>query len=159
MIGANKPCAKFITLARKLGLDGAVFVNVSFVGSQMLASELGPWGEGVVVTQVVPHFDAPLPLLEEYRHAFTPAQHNFISLEGFAAARAFTEVLTAAGPGATRETFLDTLESGRPFDLGLGAPTALSASQHQFSQKVWPTVIKGGRFQPLTSWKAAGGAR
>ena len=53
MIGAYKPCARFIRLARKYGLD-AVFINVSFVGSEALAKELGSDGDGVVVTQVVP---------------------------------------------------------------------------------------------------------
>src|SRR5258708_515515 len=60
MVGAYKPCAKFIRLARQNGLD-AVFANVSFVGSDALARELGREGDNVVVTQVVPHYDQPLP--------------------------------------------------------------------------------------------------
>ena len=52
MVGAYKPCAEFIKLARRLKLD-AVFVNMSFVGANALAKELGEDGKGVVVTQVV----------------------------------------------------------------------------------------------------------
>ena len=43
MVGAYKPCAEFIKLARRLKLD-AVFVNISFVGSNALAKELGEDG-------------------------------------------------------------------------------------------------------------------
>ena len=53
MVGAYKPCAKFIKLARQFNLD-ARFVNISFVGSDALAKELGADGEGAIVSQVVP---------------------------------------------------------------------------------------------------------
>ena len=48
MVGAYKPCAEFIKLARMIKLE-AVFVNISFVGSEPLAEELRRDGEGVVV--------------------------------------------------------------------------------------------------------------
>src|SRR5260370_23012143 len=54
MIGAYKPCAEFIKLARQTKLD-AVFVNISFVGSDALAKELGNAGAGVVVNPVGPY--------------------------------------------------------------------------------------------------------
>src|SRR5262249_43105973 len=53
MIGAYKPCAEFIKLAKQ-PKPPATFVNISFVGSDALAKELGSAGAGVVVTQVVP---------------------------------------------------------------------------------------------------------
>ena len=53
MVGAYKPCAEFIKLAHRLKLN-PVFVNISFVGANALAKELGEDGKGVVVTQVVP---------------------------------------------------------------------------------------------------------
>jgi branched-chain amino acid transport system substrate-binding protein len=46
MVGAFKPCAEFIKLAHLIKLD-AVFVNISFVGSEPLAEELRRDGEGV----------------------------------------------------------------------------------------------------------------
>ena len=52
-ISAYKSCAAFIREARKAGYGGTFF-NVSFVGTQALADELGKDGAGVVVTQVVP---------------------------------------------------------------------------------------------------------
>lgn len=156
MVGAYKPCAKFIKLARQRGLD-ALFVNVSFVGSEALLRELGPEGDGVVVTQVVPLLDRSTALVKEFEAAVAPDARNFISLEGFAAARAFTVILEATGPQATRETFLDTLERGVPVDLGFGAPVALSPKDHQLSHRVWPTVIRRQRFVPVEQWRSLRG--
>jgi hypothetical protein len=46
-------CAAFFRAARKAGYGGTVY-NVSFVGTQALADELGKDGAGIVVSQVVP---------------------------------------------------------------------------------------------------------
>jgi ABC-type branched-subunit amino acid transport system substrate-binding protein len=151
MVGAYKPCAKFIRLARKNGL-GAVFANVSFVGSDALARELGAEGDGVVVTQVVPHYDDVLPVVVDYRRRVAQKDVNFVSLEGYIAARAFVEVLRAAGPNADQKTFIDALESGREFDLGLGRTHVMSPTNHQFSDAVWPTFLRDGHFYPLRHW-------
>ena len=53
MVGAYEPVATFIRWARHIGMD-VQFINISFVGSNALARELGPDGAGVFVTQVVP---------------------------------------------------------------------------------------------------------
>jgi branched-chain amino acid transport system substrate-binding protein len=154
MVGAYGPCAKFIRLARHYGMN-AVFANVSFVGSDALASELGQDGEGVVVTQVVPHYDSDLPLVREYRSSVPDVDVNFVSLEGFIVGKAFVEALRRVGPEAGRERFLDGLESGPPLDLGIGLAHALSPTDHQLSDRVWPTCIRGGRFVAMTSWQQA----
>jgi branched-chain amino acid transport system substrate-binding protein len=151
MVGTYKPCAKFIRLARKNGLN-AVFANVSFVGSEALAHELGQEGDGVVVTQVVPHYDDALPAVTDYRRRVAQKDVNFVSLEGYVAARAFVEVLRAAPAEATREAFIDAVESGRAFDLGLGTTHVLSPANHQFSNTVWPTFMRDGHFYPLRHW-------
>lgn len=150
MVGTYKPCAKFIRLARKNGLK-AVFANVSFVGSAELMKELGSDADGVVITQVVPHWSSDLPILSEYKEA--GLEPSFVSLEGFLVGRAFTEVLRGAGPNPTPESFVHSAESGRAFDIGLGAPQALSSSRHGFSSRVWPTVIRQGTFRGFTDWK------
>ena len=151
MVGAYKPCAKFIKLARKHGLR-ALFVNVSFVNGDELNRELGPDGKGVVVTQVVPSYDSDLPVIHEYRASIAPEDVGFISLEGYVAAKAMVEGLQRAGPNATRESFIDAYETGGAFDLGLGISHQLSKTRHQISDKVWPTVIEHGHFEPLRTW-------
>jgi ABC-type branched-subunit amino acid transport system substrate-binding protein len=151
MIGASKPCAKLIRLAKQHGLQ-TLFVNVSFVLGDALNRELGPDGENVVVTQVVPAYDSDLPVVREYRAAIAAEDISFISLEGFIAAKAMVEGLKRSGPNPTRELFIDTLERGPALDLGLGETHPLSKTRHQISDRVWPTVIKHGRFEQLDNW-------
>jgi ABC-type branched-subunit amino acid transport system substrate-binding protein len=158
MIGAYKPCARFIRLARRYGLD-AIFINVSFVGSEALAKELGPDGEGVVVTQVVPPPEGDTPAAQEFQQAVPPDQRNYVSFEGFLAGRAFVAALERTGPDATPDRLVAALESGAPFDLGLGTSHALSPTEHQFSHRVWSTVIRGGKLVPLIAWRSLGEGR
>ncbi len=69
MISPYKPAAEFIKLAKQLKLN-ATFVNISFVGSDALAKELGNEGAGVVVTQVVPFpMGANIPVVARYQAA------------------------------------------------------------------------------------------
>ena len=150
MVGTYKPCAKFVRLARKEGLH-VIFANVSFVGSADLLKELGKDAEGVVITQVVPHWSADFPILKEYRES--ELEPSFVSLEGFLVGRAFTEVLRAAGPSPTPELFVQAAESGTEFDLGLGKSQALSKTRHGFSSSVWPTVIAHGEFRAFSNWQ------
>lgn len=152
MVGAYAPCAKFIKLARK-DLPKARFLNVSFVGSNTLAKELGADGEGVIVTQVVPHYDHDFPTVVEYREALkafdADAQPGFVSLEGFIIAKLFTEGLKKAGANPTRESIIDALESLENLDLGIGTTVSLGKQKHQGSQTVWPTQIRNGKFVPM----------
>jgi len=154
MIGAYKPCAKFIRLARRNGLD-ALFVNVSFVIGDSLLEELGPDAEGVIVTQVVPPVESSLPAVSEYRESIDPAKVGFVSLEGYLAARAFVEGLRRAGPAADGERVIDALESAGPLDLGLGMTMEITKTRHQLSNQVWPTIVRDGAFRTMASWKEA----
>ena len=113
IIGAYLPSAVFTQWARKLGVDALMF-NISFVGSDALATALGPAGEGVYITQVVPFpgGDA-IPLLADYRRALVAndatARPSFGSLEGYIAGRLTADVLARAGDTPTRESFLSAL--------------------------------------------------
>ena len=49
LIGAYEPVGTLISLAKSIGLDSE-FIAISFVGSNSLAQQLGPDGEGVKVT-------------------------------------------------------------------------------------------------------------
>lgn len=63
LVGPYMPCAAFIKLARSLEMT-SLFLNTSFVGAGALAHELGPLGDGVIVTQVTPSpWDRSLPLV------------------------------------------------------------------------------------------------
>ena len=104
MVGAYAPCGRFIELARDVGLD-VHFLNVSFVGAAPLAAALGEKGDGVIVTQVVPHVDSDVPLVREYRRALTAwkatAAPTFGSLEGYVAGRILVRALSGIGGDIT----------------------------------------------------------
>ncbi|NCF29938.1 MAG: ABC transporter substrate-binding protein [Gammaproteobacteria bacterium] len=152
MIGAYAACAKFIRVARR-SLPDATFLNVSFVGSTALKNTLGHASEGVLVTQVVPHFDSDLALAKEYRRdlqAFAPGtEQGFVSLEGYVVARIFVEGLRRAGQEVNRESIIDALLSIHNMDIGLGTPIDYAPESYQGSQMVWPTIIRNGRFEPF----------
>jgi branched-chain amino acid transport system substrate-binding protein len=152
MIGTYAPCAAFIKLARSNGLE-ALFLNVSFVGSHSLLRELGDRGEGVIITQVVPHFDDELPIVAEYRAAFGalyPGQAlGFASLEGYISTRILCRALARIDGKPDRASVILALEGLGTFDIGLGEPLRLSADEHQACHRVWPTIVRGGTIVPL----------
>lgn len=155
MVGTYAPCAKFIRLARESGLD-AIFLNVSFVGATSMARSLGEQGDGVIVTQVVPHFDSALPLAKQYRKAMSvegeESTLSFVSFEGYVAGRILCRALYESRGELDRPGIVDALLGLGEFDLGLGVPLELSARSRQASHAVWATVIRGGEVLPF-EWK------
>ncbi len=121
-ISAYKSCAAFIRAARAAGYGGR-FYNVSFVGTQALADELGKEALGVVVSQVMPYpFSTTTPISREYLDAVQRAggnnQPNYSSIEGYICAKVFTEGLRRAGANPTREGLMKALETLQRFDVG-----------------------------------------
>lgn len=114
-ISAYKSCAAFIREARKAGY-WSTFYNVSFVGTQALADELGPEAKGVVVSQVMPYpYTQSVPIVREYLAAIKAANDpkvrpNYSSMEGYVAARVFVEGLKRAR-STNYEPFIGALES------------------------------------------------
>jgi branched-chain amino acid transport system substrate-binding protein len=152
MISPYKPAAEFIKLAKQIKLD-ATFVNISFVGSDALAKELGPLGAGVVITQVVPFpKDASIPVVGRYQAALKAtapdAQPGFVSLEGYLVGRAIIAALEKVSGDPTRQALVEAVQKAGTFDLG-GFKLAYSPSSNRGSDQVFLTVI-----QPDGSFKA-----
>ena len=144
MIGAYEPVAALIAWARHTGLD-AIFMTVSFVGSNALAKELGPVGEGVYVTQVVPFpTDDSVPIVSSYLNAlsnFDPeANPGFVSLEGYLAGRLAIAALDGCGRDVNRTCFLDSLKSADVIDLD-GFELRYGQDDNQGSDTVFLTTI------------------
>jgi ABC-type branched-subunit amino acid transport system substrate-binding protein len=121
-ISAYKSCAAFIREARKAGYGGT-FYNVSFVGTQALADELGKEGNGVMISQVMPFpFSTTTPISREYTDAVAKAGSNFkpnySSMEGYLAAKVLAEGLRRAGKNVTRDSLVTALESITNGDFG-----------------------------------------
>ncbi len=153
MIGAYKPVAALIEWARHMGLD-PIFMTVSFVGSNALARELGPVGEGVYVTQVVPFpTDDSLPIVSSYLEALSnydaDAVPGFVSLEGYMAGRLAIAALEGCGRDVDRACFLDSLRSADVVDID-GFELRYGYDDNQGSDAVFLTTIgRDGNYRPV----------
>src|SRR6476661_785084 len=153
MISPYKPAAEFIKLARQIRFD-PTFVNISFVGSDALAKELGPIGTGVVITQVVPFpKDTAIPVVGRYQaslKASAPdAQPGFVSLEGYLVGRAIIAALEKVNGGPTRKSLVEAVQKAGTFDLG-GFKLAYSDSNNRGSDDGFLTVIQAdGSFKAV----------
>jgi len=145
MIGTYGPCAEFIRLAHKAGFH-PTFVNVSFVGADALARELGAAGEGVVVSQVVPFpWDTSLKVVADYQAAQTAFDSTlspgFVSLEGYLSGRLTVAALELAGPHPTRAGLLRTINEVGRFDIS-GSVITVGPKMQDAPPKVFLTVIQ-----------------
>ena len=131
MVGAYEPVGTLISWSRSTSFD-PVFITLSFVGANALASQLGADGEGVLVTQVVPFpFDDATPVVAAYRaalhhlgslhaefdHVETDPIPGFVSLEGYIAGRLAIAGLERCGSSVTRQCFLDSILGADALDI------------------------------------------
>jgi len=154
MISAYKSCAAFIKHMNKTGVQPE-YLNVSFVGSDALAAELGAEGHGVYISQVVPYpWDPSSSVSMEFttlaRRDAPNMKPSFNNLEGYIAAKTFVEGLRRTGPDLTREKFITALESFRDVDLG-NFLVSFTPTDHNGSSYVGITIIIGakGGFMPV----------
>ncbi|WP_374567213.1 ABC transporter substrate-binding protein [Ideonella sp.] len=145
-ISAYKSCAAFIREARKAGFGGT-FYNVSFVGTQALADELGADGKGVVVSQVMPYpYTQSVPIVREYLAAIKATNDpkikpNYSSMEGYVAARAFVEGLKRAR-SASFDAFVGAVESLQSHNLD-GFTLNFGPQSHVASRFVELSMLTG----------------
>ncbi len=145
-ISAYKSCAAFIREARKAGYGGTFF-NVSFVGTQALADELGKEGRGIMISQVMPFpFSTTTAISDEYleavRKAGGDAQPNYSSMEGYLAAKVLAEGLRRAGRNPSREALIAGLESIQNTSFG-GFNVNFGPKQHVASHYVDLSMLTG----------------
>lgn len=150
MISAYKSCAAFIRAMQREGGSLPYFWNISFVGSQALSTELGAAGRGVMVSQVMPSpWNEQLAVVKEYRKLYlTKAgrEPDYVSLEGFIAAKVFVEGLRHVKGPVTREAFTRALETMGDYDVG-GYSVKFGPRNHNGSDFVDLTIITtGGKF-------------
>jgi ABC-type branched-subunit amino acid transport system substrate-binding protein len=143
-ISAYKSCAAFIRAARRAGY-GAMVINVSFVGTQALADELGKEARGVMVSQVMPYpFSTTTGISREYldavRKAGPEVKPNYSSMEGFVAAKVLAEGIRRAGRNPTRDALVTGLESIRNTSFG-GFNVDFGAQKHVASTYVDLSVL------------------
>ncbi len=155
MVGPYKPCAAFIKAARANdATKNAALVNISFVGTTALIGELGGAGDGTIVTQVVPFpWDQSVAVVKDYNEDMNKAGHSgkvdFISLEGYLAAKLFCQVVSKIEGAPTREKFFSTLTGVKNFDLG-GVTLTFGSNDNQGMDQVFVTTVQGGKPVPAS---------
>ena len=155
LVGAHEPVATLITWAQEIGMD-PVFMTISFVGTNVLAQELGPRGAGVYITQVVPYpMDDTIPVVRRYRNALSEydpeAVPGFVSFEGYLAGRLAIAGLEGCGREVDRDCFLESLRGADVIDID-GFQLRYGRGDNQGSDTVFLTVIgEDGLIYPVTS--------
>jgi ABC-type branched-subunit amino acid transport system substrate-binding protein len=154
--GAYAPCAEFVRRCKAKNYD-PIFTSVSFVGPEKFVENLGPAGEGEIVTQVVPPpTDASLSGAKEFLAAMEAVgkakEVNHVSFEGYLTGRLFLAGLRAAGPKPERSGLSAALENLTDAELGIGFPVGFKDRGRQASDRVFKTVIKDGKLVPFTVW-------
>jgi len=144
-VGPYKPIAEFVKLARSLGMNQPI-VAISFVGAEALARELGPAGDGVIVTQVVPlPWDTAIPVVAQYQKAMASydptAKPGFISLEGYLVGRLTIMALQRLDGEVTRDALLRAIEENGAFDLQ-GLMAQFGKGDNQGLDEVFLTIIQ-----------------
>ncbi len=161
IISTYRTSATFTKALRDAEYKGEI-ANVSFVCGQALAEEFKAmgthYGEGVIVSQVVPFYDSYAEGVIKYRAAlkkyFPNESAHFVSLEGYIAATILCEGLKINGRELTTESLVNSLQSIEELDMGIGPTISFSKSNHQASHFVWGTRLNGeGKFERLSLTK------
>ena len=146
LVGAYRPCATAINMWHKRNFN-AVFINISFVGSMGLAKRCKSL-KNVYVSQVMPSpWDRNLPIVKEYQAAMGH-DFDFVSLEGYVAAKVFHKALIDAGTKPNTHTIKAALESLSTYDVG-GLKISYSASDHRGLEATYLTKLekKDGKYK------------
>jgi branched-chain amino acid transport system substrate-binding protein len=121
IIGDANGAASAIRDLRAKSFRGPIY-GFSNTGESLLAEELGPEGAGVVVVRVVPKSNAPnIPVVRDLMQDAKAAKlgkTNVYMLEGYLAARAYTEALKRAGRDPSRVKFKQSI--AKMVDVSLG---------------------------------------
>jgi branched-chain amino acid transport system substrate-binding protein len=156
VVAVSKPAAKFIQKLAARDLHPLLLATSASVGVNEELKEAGGLGagRGMVMTQIVPHFDSGGSGVIRYREAlstFFPGEHpDPVSLEGYVAATLFAEGLKRAGRDLDGEKLVEAFEGLHDLDLQIGSILSFGPSEHQASHKVWGTAMdEDGNFKPL----------
>jgi len=158
MFGTYSACAAFVKQAKAAGMKSK-FHSCSFVGPEEFLRELGPDGEGVIITQVVPIIGndrIKMPVtewyLEDMKKYASSEKTTSVSLEGYLNAIILCEGIKRAGTDLTREKLIDSIETIQPGQIGTGVKISFGATDHQGADKVFSTIIKGGKFEYIVDY-------
>jgi ABC-type branched-subunit amino acid transport system substrate-binding protein len=123
MIMAGKMSEVLIRDLKAAGIGSTIYtISVGVVDAKGAAARLNGALRGVVTASIVPSPKLErYAIVKEYRQAIAASDakiDNYTVLEGFIAAKVFTEGLRRAGRAPTREGFITAIEGLGKYDLG-----------------------------------------
>lgn len=143
MVGAYKPCAEFIKLAKKIGIK-AKFANISFVGTAKLIEEMGDAGNGTYISQVMPSpANSSIAAIKELTDILG-REPAYGELEGYVDAKVLVEGLKNAGTDLTRASFIKAMHNMSNYDAG-DIKISYSSKDHQGMDEVFFTKVSDGK--------------
>jgi ABC-type branched-subunit amino acid transport system substrate-binding protein len=152
------PCAEFAKMAHKANWHPLLVINSGSAVDDYLTLA-GKDADGTLVTEVSPSFvHSSLPavkLYEELLKKYYPDEKpNFTSLRGYNNAMLWVEALKRTGKDLTREKFVDTLDSMRDWDQGLGKSmeVSFSPSNHVGRSNLFYCMVKGNEVVGFSEW-------
>jgi len=121
VIGDSNGAANAVRDLRAKGFRGPIY-GFSNTGESLLAEELGPGGAGVVVVRVVPKSDtAKVAVVREMMadaEAAKLGKPNVYMLEGYLAARVFTEAVRRSSKDLTRARLKKSIDALDDVNVG-----------------------------------------
>lgn len=157
-VGIYDNLAHFVHTARSLG-ESWIISAVSFAGADNLFHTLQKLEDmnkhsingdlhNILMTQVVPPIESPLPIVQEARN-FLGKDFSFISLESYIVGRMVLELLTKTPNPLTQSHFLSQAKQ-TTFNLG-GLTIDFTRNGYQGSDFVTITRLIASGFIPLES--------
>jgi hypothetical protein len=93
-----------------------------------------------------------MPPKELMEGGYVLHRYNFTAFEGFLNAKLLVEILNRVGDPLDRARLRGVVEGIKNLDLGIDVPISFGPDQHQGLDKVYFTMLEGGRFVPVTDW-------
>lgn len=157
MVGTYSPCAEFVRKIRSLK-PNIIFHSVSFVGPEEFAKKLGSYGNGVLISQVVPSpFNDELICSKQYlnllKEYYPNEEPNSVSFEGFINAKIVVAAIERSSAQLTRERFIHELEKTKGFDVGVGSEISFSGNSHQGLKRIYFSYVNDGNLKFFDEWQ------
>ena len=147
LAGAGRPVVEFLRQAKAKGVT-ASFYSMSTLSIADISRSLGETARGVVVSQIVPSpLRLKVPIAKEFKAALAAAdaaaKPTHRSLEGYIAAKVFSEAVRRAGTGVNRQSLARALEAMKNYDVG-GMNLTFSRDNRAGSRYVDLVIISSG---------------
>ncbi|MEV6586657.1 ABC transporter substrate-binding protein [Streptomyces acidicola] len=150
LILASAEAASYLKEARLQGLSTPAY-GYAPVAAQSTLTLAGRAAEGVKAVQLVKSPNDDDPAIEEFRTAMAKYERgqpaDFITLWGWAAAKAFVEIARTIDGPVTSESLTAAYQKAKAVDTGVGPVLNYSKDKHLGTRDVQKVVVRDGRWE------------